>query len=152
LKPNGARKFDNEKAPVTTGVFWRFPRALMEIAKVSAVGAEKYEVVLPDNHCLQVDNGFNRYADADGRHLLLVAIEGKWNTEKGGALPEEGRKVRHLAQHAWDALTILEMELLAEEKATLSVEPLKSCSTACPTEKSQQELLPLILYPEERGS
>lgn len=113
---NGARKFDNDKAPVTTGVFWRFPRALMEVAKVSKLGAEKYEVVLPDNNCLNVENGFNRYADADGRHLLLRAIE-VMNTEKGGALPPEGVNIRHLAQHAWDALCILEMELIEEEKA-----------------------------------
>ena len=112
---NGARKYDNDKAPVTTGVFWRFPRALMEVAKVSKLGADKYEVVLPDNNCLNVENGFNRYADADGRHLLQRAIE-VMNTEKGGALPPEGVQIRHLAQHAWDALCILEMELIEAEK------------------------------------
>lgn len=115
---NGARKFDQEKAPVTTGVLWRFPRALLEVSKVSQLGADKYEVTLPDNNCLNVENGFYRYANAQGRHLLQRWIDGKWNIETGGALEEGGRRIRHLAQNAWDALMILELELLEEEKAT----------------------------------
>jgi hypothetical protein len=114
---NGARKFDGGKPPITTGLLWRFPRAVKEVAKVSAVGAEKYEVTLPDDNCLRVENGFNRYADAIARHLVDRAIDGPMNNEKGGALPPEGRDVRHLAQLIWDGFTCLEIELIEEEKA-----------------------------------
>lgn len=131
---NGARKFDDGKAPITTGLLWRFPRAVKEVAKVSAVGAEKYEVTLPDDNCLRVENGFNRYADAIARHLVDRALEGPMNNEKGGALPPEGRDVRHLAQLIWDGLTCLEIELIEEEKASQPfVEPETCSSKSCPT-------------------
>lgn len=112
---NGARKFDQGKPPVMTGCFLRFPRAMIEIAKVSALGAEKYDVVLPDSGFLNVENGIARYTDAHGRHLLDRVIKGEWNTETGGNLPKEGRRVRHLAQAAWDILTVLERTLIEEE-------------------------------------
>jgi hypothetical protein len=96
---------------------------------VSAVGAEKYEVTLPDDNCLRVEDGFNRYANAIARHLIDRAIDGPMNNEKGGALPPEGRDVRHLAQLIWDGLTCLEIELIEEEKASQSYEELsKNCS------------------------
>lgn len=113
----GARKFDDGKPPVVTGFMWRWPRAIKEVAKVSAVGAEKYDVVLPDNNCLNVPNGFNRYANAIGRHLLAMAIDGPMNTEKGGSLPPEGRGVYHLAQLIWNAMTVLERYLIDQEEA-----------------------------------
>lgn len=119
---NGARKFDNGKAPITTGLLWRFPRAVKEVAMVSAVGAEKYEVTLPDDNCLRVEDGFNRYANAIARHLVDRALDGPMNNEKGGALPPEGRDVRHLAQLIWDGLTCLEIELIEEEKARVPSE------------------------------
>lgn len=115
---NGARKFDGGKPPVVTGFMWRWPRAIKEVAKVSAVGAEKYDVVLPDNNCLNVPDGYNRYANAIGRHLLDMAIDGPMNIEKGGSLPPEGREVYHLAQMIWDGLTVLERYLIDQEAET----------------------------------
>ena len=126
MSENGARKFDSGKAPITTGLLWRFPRAIKEVAKVSAVGAEKYEVTLPDDNCLRVENGFNRYADAIARHLVDRIIDGPINNEKGGALPPEGRNVRHLAQLIWDGLTCLEIELIDEETTKEATNPVPS--------------------------
>lgn len=123
MSENGARKFDIGKSPITTGLLWRFPRAVKAVASVSAVGAEKYEVTLPDDNCLRVENGFNRYADAIARHLVDRIIDGPINNEKGGALPPEGRDVRHLAQLVWDGLTCLEIELIEEEEMSRKANP-----------------------------
>ena len=59
-------KYDANKSPVTRGALHYFPRALEEVAKVSAAGAAKYEW----NGWRTVPDGFNRYTDALGRHLL----------------------------------------------------------------------------------
>lgn len=112
---NGARKFDDGKLPVMTGCFLRFPRAMKEIARVSKLGADKYEVVLPDDGFMYVENGVARYTDAMGRHMLDEVINGPMNVERGGALPADGVAVLHAAQVAWNALTRLEL-LLAENE------------------------------------
>lgn len=113
---NGARKFDDDKLPVMTGCFLRFPRAMKEIARVSKLGADKYEVVLPDDNFLNVPNGVARYTDAMGRHALDEVLYGPVNRERGGNLPEAGVDVLHAAQIAWNALTRLELMLVEQEK------------------------------------
>lgn len=102
-------KDDNEKAPVMTGAFLLFPRAMIEIAKVSKLGADKYGVTLPDQNWLEVENNYNRYTDAVGRHLLGEVINGPTNVEGN-------TEVLHAAQAAWDSLCRLEIYLVNQER------------------------------------
>ena len=105
----GARKDDAGKPPVYNGFIAYFPRAIKEVAKVSAYGLSKYEAEWTDKGWQKVDRGQERYADALGRHMCDMAIEGVVNHEDGG--------VAHDAQQAWDALAKLELRLIAEEQA-----------------------------------
>ncbi|MCK9466208.1 MAG: DUF5664 domain-containing protein [Thiopseudomonas sp.] len=68
-------------------IFIAMARALLEVSKVAAMGAEKYD----DDNWLIVDDALKRYRDAKGRHLLLGAT--------------------HLAHEAWNALAVLELHL-----------------------------------------
>jgi hypothetical protein len=105
-------KLDDGKPPVMTGVFLRFPRAMIAIAEVSAVGFKKYSVDPSDAvqrmGYAEVANGEARYTDAIGRHLLGQVLDGPINIENG-------TPVRHAAQAAWDALAALEIQLKNEQ-------------------------------------
>src|SRR5581483_6224608 len=98
--PNGldakqpGAKLDAGKSPVTRGVFQYFPKALRAIARVSEVGANKYSWY--GWHA--VDNGFVRYSDAMGRHIL---------DEPEVIDPDTG--LPHIYQTAWNALARLEL-------------------------------------------
>lgn len=98
-------KYDTEKSPVTRGVLQYFPRALEEVAKVSAAGAKKYAW----NGWKTVPDGITRYSDALGRHLLA---EGQSAYDDG----PDGTGCLHAAQVAWNALARLELILRAAEK------------------------------------
>lgn len=111
----GAKKYDEGKVAFIRGCLQRFPRALLEVAKVSAVGCRKYDLPLDDTDFLDVPDGLGRYTDALGRHLLKEALEGNINIEVGGNLPKEGVVTRHDAQVAWNALARLEIKLREEE-------------------------------------
>jgi len=97
LKAGGA-KADLGKSPIAKGCFTYFPRALLEVAKVSARGAEKYSwkgwETVPD--------GVSRYFDAIGRHMVAEGIEGDYDSQTG---------CLHAAQVAWNALARLELIL-----------------------------------------
>jgi hypothetical protein len=116
-KPQGGVKHDAGKAPVMRGVFMRFPRAMFEVARVSQTGTTKYAVPISDMEYVNVKDGFGRYTDALGRHLLEEAIGGHVSVETGGELPPGGAELIHAAQAAWDALARLEILLIALEKA-----------------------------------
>lgn len=90
-------KYDADKAPVVRGALQYFPRALTEVAKVSAAGAQKYAW----NGWRTLPDGFARYSDALGRHLLA---------ECDGALDADTGCL-HAAQVAWNALARLELLL-----------------------------------------
>jgi len=113
----GAKKYDEGKVAFVRGCLARFPRALMEVAKVSAVGCRKYDLPLDDTDFLDVPDGHGRYTDALGRHLIKERTEGNVSIETGGALPPEGVETRHDAQVAWNALARLEIKLIEEENA-----------------------------------
>lgn len=89
------------KPPVTGGVLEYFPRALMEIAKVSAFGAKKHGVSLADRAFMVLPMGV--FEGAQGRHILGEFIDGPYNSADGGLL--------HKAQNAWNALAALEIYL-----------------------------------------
>lgn len=94
-------KLDLGKSPVVRGALQYFPRALSSIAEVSQKGAEKYTWKGWES----VPDGFVRYSDALGRHLLSESIED--TDEETGCL--------HAAQVAWNALARLELLLKDRE-------------------------------------
>lgn len=100
-KPNepGA-KLDAGKSPIFRGLIDYFPRACSAVANVSRLGADKYAwkgwETVPD--------GFNRYSDALGRHLVAESLEGDWDY----SFPEP---VLHAAEAAWNAFARLELKL-----------------------------------------
>ena len=75
--PNGipakspGSKLDAGKSPVMQGVLQYFPRAICEIAKVSAAGAKKYSWKGWQHVC----DGPLRYGDAMVRHIILEDID-----------------------------------------------------------------------------
>jgi hypothetical protein len=85
------------------GCLHYFPRALNAVAIVSKFGAEKYNVAYSEKNWLEVEDGENRYMDADGRHLLAEAIEGLYDSDSD---------YLHAMHHAWDALARLEKMLI----------------------------------------
>ena len=97
---DGAVKFDGGKAPVMQGCIERFPLAIEQIALVSEYGFRKYGTY---DGWEKLDDAFNRYNDAGGRHTVLRASEGEYDVNDSG-LP-------HLAQRAWNALSTLELAL-----------------------------------------
>jgi hypothetical protein len=100
--PNGKKphepgaKLDANKPPVVRGTIQYFPRAITAVSAVSAFGASKYAwdswVAVPD--------GFQRYTDALGRHLIAEAC---------GELIDPDSGILHAAHVAWNALARLEL-------------------------------------------
>ena len=101
LKTPGA-KADAGKIPLLRGCYQYFPRALLAVAQVSQVGANKYSW----KGWEKVDDGQNRYGDALARHLSEEAISGPYDAETGSL---------HAAQVAWNSLARLELILKEKE-------------------------------------
>lgn len=91
-------KLDGGKVPIFQGVISYFPRALEAVAKVSAFGAQKYSW----DGWGPVDDGINRYANAQYRHALSAA-RGETHDPDSGML--------HAAHEAWNMLAKLELML-----------------------------------------
>jgi hypothetical protein len=96
------------KVPITRGCINYFPRALMEVARVSVYGAKKHNAELNDKGFLRPEYTLDMYEDAITRHQVALAIEGEINEEDGG--------LYHRAQRAWNALASLEKFLIEEER------------------------------------
>ena len=96
-------KLDDGKSPILQGAIQYFPRALLEVSKVSMVGAKKYSW----KGWEKVAGGIDRYGNALARHLAAEAIEGNYDVDTGEL---------HAAQVAWNALARL--ELILKEKET----------------------------------
>ena len=73
-----------------------FPNALLSIAAVATMGAEKYT----DNGWKYVPDGISRYSDAFFRH---------WLAHASGEIVDEESGLLHLAHSAWNMLAILEL-------------------------------------------
>lgn len=105
--PNGKQaheagsKLDAGKSPVRQGLLEYFPRACLAVADISAVGAQKYTW----RGWETVENGVNRYGDAELRHVCKAAIEGELDLDTGKL---------HAAHEAWNAMARL--ELILKEK------------------------------------
>lgn len=95
-------KLDSGKIPVMRGAIYQFPRALEQVARLSAFGAAKYTwegwETVPD--------GEQRYRDARGRHEFAQARGEEFDADS---------KVHHLTAVAWNALAELEIKLRAAE-------------------------------------
>lgn len=100
---SGATKKDFDKPPVYRGVLARFPRAILAVANVSQFGFNKYGTW---DGWQAVPDGQGRYTDADARHLVYDAI---------GPVDADSQLL-HNAQHAWNALARLELDLIEREK------------------------------------
>lgn len=108
LAPATAAKY--AKPDVYSGVLYRFPRSMLEIAKVSAFGTKKHNVHAADRSYMDIPNAFDVYSAAVSRHLINEAIEGPVNLD-----PNDGGML-HAAQLAWDALARLEIFLRNREQ------------------------------------
>lgn len=106
--PNGksphepGAKLDSGKPSIYRGLLDYFPRACSAVAEVSTVGAKKYAwkgwETVPD--------GFSRYSDALGRHILAESSDGSLDKDTG---------LLHASHVAWNAMARLEL-LLKETK------------------------------------
>lgn len=103
----GGVKHDHGK-PRPDLIFSAMARALLEVSKVAAMGAAKYD----DDNWLIVEDASKRYRDAKGRHLLLGAIEPHDNESN----------ITHLAHEAWNALAVLELHLRQLEESKKPIE------------------------------
>lgn len=97
----GGIKYDGGKAPVYRGAMSYFPRAIAAVSTVSAFGASKYAWKGWEH----VDDGFNRYSDAMGRHIIDEGAGEDYAPDSG---------LLHAAHIAWNALARL--EILLKEK------------------------------------
>lgn len=103
--PNGidahqiGAKLDAGKIPISRGLIQYFPRACQAVAEVSLVGAKKYTW----KGWEKVPEGFDRYSDALGRHLIAEQTEGLWDNGP------KGTGCLHAAQVAWNAFARLEL-------------------------------------------
>lgn len=102
LKTPGA-KADAGKPQPRRGALQYFPRALIAVAELSCIGADKYDW----DGWRHVEDGVRRYGEAATRHVLKEAIEGPYDTGPGGT------GILHAAAEAWNALARLELMLAA---------------------------------------
>lgn len=101
-------KLDSGKPAVFRGLIDYFPRACIEVARISTLGASKYAW----KGWEKVPDGINRYSDALVRHLCAEAIEGPFDGSPKGL----GADVLHASQVAWNALARLELILREQKK------------------------------------
>ena len=97
-------KIDLGKPEVYTGAFLSFPLALQEIAKITLKGTKEPGHVL--HGWKVVPEGFKRYSEAMGRHLLREALTGD---------PDE--HTFQIATTCWNDLARLEHRLQDRSKA-----------------------------------
>lgn len=101
--PNGltsdtpGAKLDEGK-PKCAQILRMFSHALWEVSKIGTFGANKYTM----GGWQHVVDGENRYADADMRHFLEVAMSGEVDGDS---------ELLHLAHRAWNVLAELELHI-----------------------------------------
>lgn len=96
-------KRDVGKAPIARGFARYFPRAIIGVSMVSQFGFEKYKEW---GGWRKVEDAFNRYDDAHGRHDNAL--------QRGETHCDESKRL-HLEHRAWNALATLELYLIEEE-------------------------------------
>jgi hypothetical protein len=78
-------------------------RAIYEVAKVGTFGAAKYT----KNGWVSVPNAFERYEDAQGRHVIFRHM---------GEVHDPDSGLLHLAHEAWNALAKLDIYIRSQEQ------------------------------------
>jgi len=101
-------KLDLGKSPIFDGVLQYFPRALRKVAQLSEWGATRYSW----EGWRSVPDGFRRYSNAMGRHILAEKTEGLYDLDAKND-PKYPAEILHATQVAWNALARL--DLLLEE-------------------------------------
>ena len=96
------KKFDKNKSPVRQGLLEYFPRACIQVATLSAWGAKKYDW----GDWQHVEDGVNRYGNAECRHICEAAIAGEKDLES---------ELLHATHEAWNALARLELILRGKD-------------------------------------
>jgi hypothetical protein len=91
-------KDDQEKAPIYRGIIASFPRAVEEVARAGAYGANYYSW----DNWRNVSDGINRYSDALLRHIT---------EEAKGEIYDPRSRLLHAGSVAWNALARLELIL-----------------------------------------
>ena len=94
-------KLDAGKLQIVTHFLHYFPRACAAVTEVSDYGAQKYT----SRGWVEVPNGFQRYTDALGRHLIAEGYESH-DADTG---------LSHAAHLAWNALARLELMLQGKD-------------------------------------
>lgn len=95
----GGAKMDGGKVKVNL-MLTDFSLAIMEVAKVTTYGADKYCA----SGWIEVPDATKRYADAKARHML-----------KGYSETYDESGFRHAAMEAWNCLAVLELQLREKE-------------------------------------
>lgn len=115
----GGVKFDGGKLPVMSGALMYFPLGLMAVGAISQFGYEKYKAW---QGWREVPDGYRRYGEALGRHILM---QDQPDTTKDTARMQEiiapllngktpSTKLVHAAQAAWNALALIETQVMLE--------------------------------------
>jgi len=94
-------KLDDGK-PKCAQILRMFSRALWEVSRVGTFGAAKYSM----GGWQFVEDGVNRYADAEMRHWLMQGMGHEFDSDS---------KLLHLSQQAWNKLAELELYLREQE-------------------------------------
>ena len=105
---NGTRKGvkdDKDKAQPYKGFIKYFPRTILAISTISVFGSKKYAW----GGFSEVENGNDRYEEAQFRHKLTQCIEGDDSLDSESDLP-------HMLHEAWCAMAKVEMYLKEKEK------------------------------------
>ena len=100
--PTDAKK--RKDAPIARGVLDYFPKAMVAIAELSRIGNEQHNPGQPMHWAKEKSTD---HADCILRHMI-----------DRGTMDTDG--VRHSTKVAWRALALLEMELDAAAKPTLT--------------------------------
>lgn len=98
LNPSDPGAKLDEGKPKVAQILRQFARALWQVSQVGTLGAEKYSM----GGWTEVDDGFNRYDDAQMRHWLMDAM---------GETRDTQTELLHLSHEAWNALAKLERYL-----------------------------------------
>lgn len=107
-------KLDAGKPQIIRGLLHYFPRAEIAKSNLSVYGATKYSWKGWES----VEDGFHRYTEALGRHLLKEELEGPWDLDAKND-PKFPADILHATQVAWNADARLELFLRKLERDKL---------------------------------
>jgi hypothetical protein len=103
----GAVKYDSGKPTLIKGGLTYFPNAIALVSAISHFGASKYAW----EGWRHVPNGFDRYTEGLGRHLVL----------EGSADPMDAEsRLPHIGHTTWNSLARCELWLIEQGLAKLT--------------------------------